>query len=62
MCNQSIARECRGGVHMKVRLAIAAFGAVMALSGVTAFASTHAQSPNEIELPDWLAIQAVANL
>lgn len=45
---------------MKLRLAIAAFGAVIALSGVTALAATN--SPNGLEPPDWLVIQAAANL
>jgi hypothetical protein len=48
---------------MKIRLAIAAFGAVMVLSGVTALAATHGASPNELELPDWLLlVHAAVNL
>lgn len=45
---------------MKLRLAIAAFGAMIALSGLTAFAST--QSPSDLEPPDWLVVQAAANV
>lgn len=44
---------------MKLRLAIAAFGTVIALSGVTALAATNA--PSGLEPPDWLIVQAAAN-